>query len=339
MSTKYERIAQELRLTLGNSRLPTEAQLCSQYGCSRRTVRAALRLLEEQGLIVRRQGSGSYPVKSTVQPPRRQIYVVLADREEYTTPSVLRELGKAAREAGFDLRCLETRGERAREAEHLRTLRRQRPAGVILEPITDVLGCFHPELLTALTEVGIPVVTLYGSYGQTVPAVFPDEKMGAEKLISHLATVGHRQLAAILKWDDSRGLRRFRALSAAAERAGARLETTHCLWYGESERRRLLEGDERMLCRFRDENLGDCTAIICFNDEIGFRLHHFLQSKGEIRSIVSYDNSYLAQPASLTSLSCAGLPSAAFAALLQQITGSSTHHVLPSWRIFIRHSG
>ena len=337
MSAKYQRIAREIALSLGSAKLPTEAQLCSRYVCSRQTVRSALALLEQQGLIIRRQGSGSYPVKSAAV-PSRQIVLILADREEYTAPAAVRELRRAAQEAGFELRCMETQGDREREAECLRTLLRQRPAGIILEPITDVLGCFHPELLAALKEAGIPMVLL-GSGAQTPPAFFPDETAGAALLVSHLSEAGHRQLAAILKWDDSRGIRRFRGLSAASAEAGLSLEPAHCLWYGEAERQRLLEGDEALLRRFREENLGDCTAVVCFNDEIALRLQRYLQAKGEMRSIVSYDNSYLAQSASLTSLNCPGFFTAALAALLGQITGAAPASPPPVWKLHARRSG
>lgn len=62
---RYRQIADEL---LGQLRggmhpigamLPTETELCALYGASRHTIREALRLVEEAGLVSRRQGSGT----------------------------------------------------------------------------------------------------------------------------------------------------------------------------------------------------------------------------------------------------------------------------------------
>lgn len=43
-----------------SSRLPSEAQLCTMFGASRPVVREALARLKEDGIVVSRQGSGSY---------------------------------------------------------------------------------------------------------------------------------------------------------------------------------------------------------------------------------------------------------------------------------------
>ncbi len=61
-----ERIYQELLGRIRNgvyalgSRLPTEHELCAEYGVSRPVVRAALARLREAGLVVSRRGAGSF---------------------------------------------------------------------------------------------------------------------------------------------------------------------------------------------------------------------------------------------------------------------------------------
>lgn len=65
-----ERLAQEIAagsFAVGD-RLPTEFELCARFRASRHTVRAALRHLQEQGLIVRRQGSGSVVAAAEPRP-------------------------------------------------------------------------------------------------------------------------------------------------------------------------------------------------------------------------------------------------------------------------------
>lgn len=62
---RYRQIADELlsQLRAGlhpiGAMLPTETELCVLYAASRHTIREALRLVEEAGLVARRQGSGT----------------------------------------------------------------------------------------------------------------------------------------------------------------------------------------------------------------------------------------------------------------------------------------
>lgn len=68
----YERIAADLRLRLRagefaqGASLPSEAQLSTEHGVSRNTVRRAIRQLVEEGLIVVRHGAGAFPVLAAV---------------------------------------------------------------------------------------------------------------------------------------------------------------------------------------------------------------------------------------------------------------------------------
>lgn len=95
--TLYRRIARELEaeIAAGNrpvgSLLPTEAALCATYDASRYTIREALRLLVERGIIERRQGAGSRIIST-------------APRTSYSqTMRTLSEFSQYARDTHFDI--------------------------------------------------------------------------------------------------------------------------------------------------------------------------------------------------------------------------------------------
>lgn len=345
MAAKYLIIARELEQQLHRGqgeKLPTEAALCQQYQVSRQTVRSALGVLEEKGLILRRQGSGAYPTQAAVG-ANRQIAVVLEDKEEYLAPALLREIRKAASQASCSVLCLETRGNRDREGELLERLLHQRPAGIILAPITDVLGCFREELLEKIRAAGIPLVYLGGRYDTQAPAVLFDDVEGAGMLMTRLATAGHRKAAAILKWDEFRGQNRFRALCRWARELNLQFGEESCLWYSQQERLGLLEGDEELLHRFQERFRRDCTAVVCFNDEIGYRMQRYLKNIHDPMSVVCFEGSYLAlaQDAALTVLTPSeDLPgSAAVRLIMEQMEGKSAQDILLPWRLNARKSG
>ncbi len=89
-------------------RLPSERELVQEFGCARMTVHRALRELEAEGLIERRQGSGSYvaelhPISNLLQV--RDIHEEIAERgHQHTTRvcTVARE--KAAAEVATAMR-------------------------------------------------------------------------------------------------------------------------------------------------------------------------------------------------------------------------------------------
>ncbi|HWH81129.1 MAG TPA: UTRA domain-containing protein, partial [Burkholderiaceae bacterium] len=74
-------------------RLPSERELVQTFGCARMTVHRALRELEEEGLIERRQGSGSFvaelhPISNLLQV--RDIDAEIRERGHVHTTTVVR---------------------------------------------------------------------------------------------------------------------------------------------------------------------------------------------------------------------------------------------------------
>ena len=132
---RYRSIADELingilskKYPLGSS-LPAETELCTQLQASRHTVREALRILEEAGLISRRQGSGSEVIAQTPPVRYRQTVDNIEDLMQYGNASrfqvfACRELPADALLAGL-LRCAV--GTLCIELQGLRSERPARP--------------------------------------------------------------------------------------------------------------------------------------------------------------------------------------------------------------------
>lgn len=79
--TAYLRVTDTLRERIlsgaydGGEQLPPERQLCEEFNTSRITVRRALQILEEESLVHRRQGSGTFVMPK----PARKIPIVNMD--------------------------------------------------------------------------------------------------------------------------------------------------------------------------------------------------------------------------------------------------------------------
>lgn len=95
---RYRQVAKELidAIKVGtypvDTFLPTEKILCEHYGISRYTAREALEVVEQAGLIERRQGSGSLVVSATPPVHYNQNIQSIDDLLQYGNASRLRAL-------------------------------------------------------------------------------------------------------------------------------------------------------------------------------------------------------------------------------------------------------
>ena len=101
---RYQQVAQTLlheiatgRYPVG-SQLPTEFELCAQFGVSRATAREALKRLVHLGLVVRQPRVGTTVTSSASVPGYRQLTADVADLHQYATDTTL-TLGPAQTQA------------------------------------------------------------------------------------------------------------------------------------------------------------------------------------------------------------------------------------------------
>lgn len=119
---KYIHLFEELKRRIlqgeyqNGQRLPGENEMAGEFAMSRQTVRQALSLLEQEGFIQRRQGSGTYVRRVERRRERSwNVGVVATYISEYIFPSILRGIeGELSEEGFFPALChQEPGGQRA----------------------------------------------------------------------------------------------------------------------------------------------------------------------------------------------------------------------------------
>lgn len=304
--SKYETLSKQLteqiarNLELGITALPTEAQLCADYGVSRQTVRAALALLRQKGLIESRQGSGSFATGLSPTIAKNHIPILIASSQEYIYPHLLADIRLALNEWGYQLDVLPTNNHINIERTHLLTLLENPPRGLIIEGTKSALPTPNFDLYERLKAAGTRLLFLHGCCPALSGEVCikDDNYYGGYLLAGHLTSLGHTHIAGLFKLDDAQGPERYLGAACCLRDLGLTLKDENVGWFVSSDLETLQKRqDTRFLASYSKEQLSGCTAVICYNDEIAYWLVKELSYAG-IRvpkdlSVVCFDNSYL----------------------------------------------
>lgn len=309
---KYQELAQRLRNELAGgtwpagARLPTEDAMVAAYGVSKQTVRRAVGLLVDEGLLQRRQGSGTYAAGQRRR-PTRTIGVIATYLSEYILPSMIRGIEEVTAAEGYRFLLRSTGNRMDRERELLEYFLANPVDGLIVEGAKTALPNPNLPLYRQLRAREIPVVFLSGWYPaleQSVYVITDDDAggaMAARCLLGH----GHRRIGGIFKADDQQGHRRFAGFANACREQGVNLSDDCFAWYTTEQRESLLTGQSEQAILHM---LAPCTAVVCYNDQIAAPLMASLLRAGrrvpEDIAVISFDRSVYSDltPVPLTSL-------------------------------------
>ncbi len=306
--TKYEELARQLtalirtNLDKGISRLPTEAQICTHYQVSRQTVRAALSLLQNQGLIVSKQGSGSYATGISENLLTNTIPILISSTQDYIYPTLLADIREQLSAYGYELRILPTSNSTSTERHYLSQLLAQErvPRGMIIEGCKSALPNPNLDLYEQLQERGTFLLFLHNYYKglKDITYIKDDNYYGGYLLGQHLVSLGHSHIAGIFKIDDLQGPERYQGVVSGLRDLNTYIYDENVRWFTSLEAEALTDRqDTRFLTDFIKRELDGCTAVICYNDEIAYWLIKELAYAGitvpDTLSIVCFDNSYL----------------------------------------------
>lgn len=302
MATKYQMVADVLRSEISagaypEMMLPTEQVLCQRFQVSRQTVRQALSVLVREGLIIRRQGSGSRICEAAdpTHMPHRSIAVVTTYISDYIFPSILREVETVLSNHNSAPLLFATQNQVANERKILQTLLAMPQLdGLLIEGTKTGLPNPNMDLYNRLNERHIPLVFMNGNYPQLTEnlSVLDDNYNGGRMLVDYLYGKGHREIAGIFKNDDIQGPQRYAGYVDALRDLGLPMDDRRIYWYNTESKSRLLSDN---MLDLLGPYLAGCSAVVCYNDEVASRLvsesiRRGRRIPGDL-AVVSFDNS------------------------------------------------
>lgn len=303
MTSKYVQIASLLRSQIlegsysSTMKLPTEMELAETYNANRQTIRRALSLLIQEGLIERRQGSGSY-VKDTAPAHGNIIAILTSYINDYIFPAILQDAQTTFAGNGYSTMVYCTHNQINLERKILKNILTSPVCGLLVEGTKTALPNPNLDLYKQLSDSGVPVVFLHGAYSEFPNAVCisDDNFHGGYLLTRFLLQKGHKHIAGIFKSDDIQGHNRYFGFLSAIRDADLSLPDAQVLWYTTEQKKELMTNkNSEMLKYFVKHSLQNATAVVCYNDEIASALINVLIFLGfrvpEDIAVVSFDNS------------------------------------------------
>jgi len=302
---KYEEIVDWIQSKLDNkeledgSKLASENELTAIFRVSRQTVRHAISVLENRGLVERRRGSGTFIRISQAEERKHtrtmRVAVVTTYVNEYIFSPIIREVEKVLSKSGYDMQVSFTNNAVEKERLILKGfIKNTTVDGIIAEPTKSGLPNPNLSLYREIMDSGVPVIFLNSFYRELdAPHVSMNDKMAGKIVTEHLLQCGHRKIGGIFKSDDGQGHSRYAGYMEALMEADLKVKGERIAWIDTEGLRGSDEYFSWVLKR-----LAGCTACVCYNDEVANKLVAMCLEQGirvpEDLSVIGIDNSDLA---------------------------------------------
>lgn len=184
-----------------NAQIPTELDLTSTYDVSRNTIRQALNVLVQDGLLERTQGRGTFVRVPSLTPAvaaqratvrERRVGVVLSHAGDQLNMEILIGVEQACRSRGYELSFSYSNDNGELQQRDVSRLRAGGVCGFVLFPLSDEE---ESQAIAQLHADGLPLV-LVDRYLPTLETdyVGVDNLNGGYRATEHLLILGHRRI-------------------------------------------------------------------------------------------------------------------------------------------------
>lgn len=290
---------EELRFS-NQEKLPSENMICRHFSVSRVTVRNALNRLEEEGLIYRVKGSGTYINKEAaigMEMPRgsgqRKIALILQGQDTRANSSFIRGIEEHFPAEEMDLHTFFTDNKFVNERLCLQAIIDCGYDGLIVDGVRANIMNPNLDCYRKLYRMQVPVIFYNNFYPELkYPSVGVDDLESGRLLMSALLEAGHRNILGFFVVDNYKSIEKFRGSVNGLKRYGLEFDDDDIIWSMSTEAHdpAYMKTIERLL-KARSRT----TAIICCNDIIYRMIKDVIAKMGkrvpEDYSLVCFDYS------------------------------------------------
>ena len=289
-------------------KIPSENRLSEVFQVSRHTVRKALSILENEGLLEASHGLGTFCTdRARNHSSSHNIAVITTYISDYIFPRLIQGMDKILTEKGYSIILKNTGNSQKNEARALDDILTKNIDGLIIEPSKSEIYCRHMHLYEAMDRLRIPYVFIQGTYPQMKgkPSIIMDDVQGSYLVTKYLIELGHKKIIGIFKIDDNQGAARHKGYIKAMAEANIPYDPDAVITFHTEDRD---TKPSAMVADFIARKI-EMDAIVCYNDQVAMDVIKVLGSKGicvpEDVSVTGYDNSLMAQngPIRLTTVS------------------------------------
>ena len=272
---KYERVASYIRTYVDqkkfthHARIPSEHFLCAKFSVSRDTVRTAIRMLVEEGLLYTVKGSGTFfntaAALSKSPPPageKLRIGFIAQGQDLNASANVVNGIRSALDKGGAELKIFLTDNKIANERKCLEACS-VGFHGLIIDGVKASILNPNVNYYSRLYEKGLRMIFFNNYYlGTPFPKVILDDAACADELIRRLVEKGHTHIAGIFVYDNYQGIEKYKGCVQAILKYGAKFDDKYVKWCISDET--YDKAYPRTIMKFI-KGLPKATAIVCCN--------------------------------------------------------------------------
>lgn len=277
----------------------SETELCNIHNVSRQTVRQALAFMERQGILCRKQGSGSFiqsPNAISAEKNSNLVGIVSTYFNDYIFPSIVTGIERVLKNNNLSMQLMTTSNKVAEEAYALEKMLEQNVGGLIVEPSKSALPNPNMDLYKEIRARDIPLVFFNAKYPWSTNTMVAMDDYAAGKIATeHLLELGHRKITGIFVFDNMQGHKRYQGFMDSLLKHNIPMPEKRVMWFPAAEQSSLFAYSAGEL----SSRLDDSTAVVCYNDSLAVKLLGYCKDQGRNvpgdLSVVGIDDSKIAQ--------------------------------------------